>query len=405
MSQKVIIAGAGHAGGSVAANLRQYGFEGPIVLVGEEPLAPYQRPPLSKAWLKGEADSDSLLLRPVDWYGENGVELRLGQTVDAIDPASRTVRVGDRDEAYDLLVIATGARARRLEIPGSGLSGVLALRNAADAEALKGRLGPGRTLAVVGGGYVGLEAAASATALGGRATVLEREDRLLARVACEPLSRFYEGAHSRRGVEILTHASVVGFDGEDGTVTAVLLEDGRRSECDTALVGVGAIPNAELAQAAGLTCRDGVVVDEDARTSDPHIFAVGDVTFRPLPLYETAMRLESVPSALEQAKCAAAAIAGRPRPASETPWFWSDQFDLKLQMAGLALDCDKIVARGEPESESFALFHLSSGVIRAVEAVNAPQEFMAGRMMIGRRPKIDPDRLSDPSVPMKALMN
>jgi len=401
MSLRVVIVGAGHAGGSVAASLRQYGFDGAMTLIGDEPLCPYQRPPLSKAWLKGQADRDSLLLRPPDWYLENGVALRLGQSVDAIDREARTVAVNGSTETYDVLIIATGARARRLPVPGSDLDGVLSLRRVTDAEVLKERLGSGKNLVVVGGGYVGLEVAASAASLGGRATVLERESRLLARVASEPLSHFYERAHRQRGVEVLTHAAVTAFDGVDGMVSAVLLEDGRRIACDVALVGVGAQPNAELAQSAGLTCQDGVVVDDDTRTSDPSIFAVGDVTFRPLPFYGAFARLESVPSALEQAKCAAAAIVGRPRPAAETPWFWSDQFDLKLQMAGVALDCDETVLRGDPAAEAFALFHLRHEVIRAVEAVNAPQAFMAGRQLIGRRARIDRTRLADPSISMK----
>lgn len=401
MSLRVIIVGAGHAGGTIAVNLRQYGFEGTITLIGDEHLCPYQRPPLSKAWLKGEADHDSLLLRPLDWYRDNDVDLRLGHGVDAIHPESRSLILKGETLAYDALVLATGARARRLKVPGANLSGVLALRGVSDAEALRGCLGQGKHLAVVGGGYVGLEAAASAIALGGEATVLEREDRLLARVASEPLSRFYMQAHQRRGVNILTQASVIGFDGLSGAVSAVALADGRRIACDTALVGVGAQPNAELALAAGLVCRDGVVVDEDGRTSDANIYAAGDVTFRPLPLYETTARLESVPSALEQAKCVAAAITGRPRPTSETPWFWSDQFDLKLQMAGLAINCDRAVLRGDLAAEAFALFHLRGQLVQAVEAVNAPQAFMAGRQLIGRRARVDEKRLADPSVSMK----
>ena len=398
---RVVIVGAGHAGGMVAANLRQYGFEGPIVLIGEEPLAPYQRPPLSKAWLKGEADGDSLQLKEPDWYAANGVDMRLNTRADAIDLTARTVRASGQTIPYDALVIATGARARPLPIAGADLDGVQFLRTAADAEILKDRLGPGTRLAVVGGGYVGLEAAASAMALGGQATVLEREGRLLARVACEPLSRFYETAHRRRGVEILTSASVTALEGEAGKVSAVVLDDGRRIACDAALIGVGALPNMELAQAAGLVCRDGVVVDAEARTSDPHVWAVGDVTCRPLPLYAREGRLESVPSALELAKQAASAIAGRPQPAGEVPWFWSDQFDLKLQMAGLAVDADQQIVRGDPASESFAVFHLKGDVIRCVEAVNAPQEFMGGRMLIQKKTPVDVAKLADTSVSMK----
>ena len=399
---RVLIIGAGHAGGSVAAFLRQYGFDGPITLIGDEPIPPYQRPPLSKAWLKGEADADSLQLKDPTWWAETGCDLRLGQTVTRIDRAAQTVTVDGETLPYDALVIATGARARRIDLPGADLDGVLFLRTAADAEALKPRLGAGRRLAVIGGGYVGLEAAASATALGGSAVVLEREARVLARVASEPLSAFYQAAHARRGVEILTGASVVGLEG-DGSVEAVVLADGRRIACDTVLIGVGAIANTELAEAAGLDCRDGVMVDSAARTADAAIWAVGDVTRRPGGLFGGDIRFESVPNALEQAKQAAAAIAGRDQPAPEVPWFWSDQFDLKLQMAGLARDTDRQIIRGDPDSERFAVFHLQGDVIRCVEAVNAPPEFMGGRMMIGKQTPVDPAKLADPAVGMKAV--
>jgi 3-phenylpropionate/trans-cinnamate dioxygenase ferredoxin reductase subunit len=399
---RVLIIGAGHAGGSVAGFLRLYGFEGPITLIGDEPIPPYQRPPLSKAWLKGEADADSLQLKDPAWWAETGCDLRLGQTVTHIDRAARTVTVNGEALPYDALVIATGARARRIDLVGASLDGVLFLRTAADAEALKPRLGPRRRLAVIGGGYVGLEAAASATALGGSAVVLEREARVLARVASEPLSAFYQAAHARRGVEILTGASVVRLEG-DGSVAAVVLADGRRIACDTVLVGVGAIANTELAEAAGLNCRDGVIVDAAARTTDPAIWAVGDVTRRPGGLFGGDIRFESVPNALEQAKQAAAAIAGRDQPPAEVPWFWSDQFDLKLQMAGLARDSDRLVLRGDPDTERFAVFHLKGNVIRCVEAVNAPPEFMAGRMLIGKQTPVDAARLADPAISMKEV--
>lgn len=399
---RVVIVGAGHAGGSVAAFLRQYGFEGPITLIGEEPIAPYQRPPLSKAWLKGEADADSLQLKDPAWWVENGVDLRLNTPVTTIDRVAKTVTAGGETLPYDALVIATGARARALPLPGADLDGVLALRTAADAEALKARLGPGKRLVVIGGGYVGLEAAASALALGGSAVVLERETRVLARVASPILSHFYETAHAARGVEIVTGASIVAIEG-DGRAEVVRLADGRLFECDAVLVGVGALPNVELAEASGLACSDGVIVDAAARTADPSIWAVGDVTRRPSALFNRDIRFESVPNALEQAKQAASAIAGRDQPPAEIPWFWSDQFDLKLQMAGLAVDADQQVVRGDPAGESFAVFHLKGDVIRCVEAVNAPPEFMGGRLMIGKQAPVDPEKLADTTVGMKAV--
>ena len=401
---RVVIIGAGHAGGTAAALLRQYGHEGPIILAGEEPAAPYQRPPLSKAWLKGDADLEALLLRPETFYAEHGIELRTGATATAVDAAARTVTFADGTiEPYDALILATGSTARRLAIPGADRAGLLELRTLADAERLKAALGPGRRLAIVGGGYVGLEAAASARALGAEVVVIERMNRVLARVASETLSAFFTARHRREGVEILTGAEVSAF--EDA---GVRLADGRVIEADAVLVGVGALACDQLARAAGLACGNGVVVDETARTSDPAIWAIGDVTFRPVPTHGGHRhRLESVPNALEQAKQAAAAIVGRAAPTPEVPWFWSDQYDLKLQIAGLPDGADRQLVRGDPgivgEGASFAVFHLSGDRILCVEAVNAPAEFMAGRMMIGKATPVDAVKLVDPSVSMKQV--
>jgi 3-phenylpropionate/trans-cinnamate dioxygenase ferredoxin reductase subunit len=401
---KVVIVGAGHAGGSAAAFLRQYGHEGPIVLIGEEPLLPYQRPPLSKAWLKGEADADSLALKPQEWYAEANVALRLQGVATSLNRGDRTVTLASGEViTYDFLILATGARARELPIPGADLSGVLALRTAADAEGLKAALGEGKRLAVVGGGYVGLEAAASARALGAEATVIERESRVLARVACETLSTFFQDYHGARGVAFELNANVEAFEGTDGHVTGVRLKGGEVVACDAALVGVGAHPNVELAQDAGLECTGGIVVDLEARTSDPRVFAIGDVAHRPLPLYERQFRLESVPNALEQAKQAAAAIVGRAGPSPEVPWFWSDQYDLKLQIAGLPFDADSTIVRGDVAAAKFAVFHLKGDLVQAVEAVNAPPEFMAGKQLIAKRTPVSKTKLSDPAISMKEV--
>lgn len=403
-STKVVILGAGHAGGSAAAYLRQYGFEGPITLVGEEPIAPYQRPPLSKAWLKGEAGAEELMLKNESWYAENGCRLLLGVTGERIDRAAKTVTLSTGETVpYDVLIIATGARARKLPIPGADLEGVLELRTAADAEALKAALGPGKRLAVIGGGYVGLEAAASARALGADVVIVEKETRCLARVACEPLSSFFQDYHGKHGVEFELSAGVEAFEGKDGRITGVRLADGRVIACDTALVGVGAIANDEIAREAGLPCVGGVVVDLEARTSDPAIFAIGDVTHRPLPLYGREFRLESVPNALEQAKQAASAIAGRPQPNPEVPWFWSDQYDLKLQIVGLPFDADSLLIRGDPAAAKFAVFHLKGDLVQAVEAVNAPPEFMMGKQLIAKRTPVSREKLADTAISMKEV--
>jgi 3-phenylpropionate/trans-cinnamate dioxygenase ferredoxin reductase subunit len=397
---KVLIIGAGHAGGSVAAFLRQYGHEGPIVLAGQEDAPPYQRPPLSKAWLKGEADLEALLLRPLSFYAEQNIDFRSSTVAVSIDPEAKTVAFHDgSSETYDVLVLATGSTARKLPVPGGDHPDLLELRTLKDAERLKAVLGPGRRLAVVGGGYVGLEAAASARALGADAIVIERAPRVLARVASETLSIFYTAQHRARGVEILTAAEVVAV-ARDG----VTLADGTVVQADAVLVGVGALACDGLPRSAGLRCDDGVVVDDQARTSDPAIFAVGDMTRRPIPVHGGVHhRLESVPNALEQAKQAAAAIVGRPGPSPEVPWFWSDQYDYKLQIAGLPFEAEGQVVRGDPAAGSFAVFHLAGNRIVCVEAVNAPPEFMAGKQLIAKATPVDADRLADMAVSMKAV--
>ncbi|WP_295167530.1 FAD-dependent oxidoreductase [uncultured Brevundimonas sp.] len=398
---KVLIIGAGHAGGSVAAFLRQYGHEGPIVLAGEEDAPPYQRPPLSKAWLKGEADLEALLLRPLSFYAEQNIDFRPSTVAVSVDPAAKTVAFHDgSSETYDILVLATGSTARKLPVPGGDHPDLLELRTMKDAERLKAVLGPGKRLAVVGGGYVGLEAAASARALGAEAVVIERAPRVLARVASETLSAFFTAQHRAHGVEILTDAEVVAV-ARDG----VSLADGSVVSADAVLVGVGALACDALARSAGLTCDDGLVVDAEARTSDPAIFAVGDMTRRPIPVHGGGAhhRLESVPNALEQAKQAAAAIVGRAGPTPEVPWFWSDQYDVKLQIAGLPFDADRQVVRGDPTASGFAVFHLNGDRIVCVEAVNAPPEFMAGKQLIAKATPVDTGKLADPAVSMKAV--
>jgi len=400
----VVIVGGGHAGGSVAAFLRQYGYEGAITILGEEPIAPYQRPPLSKAWLKGEADADSLALRPDSFYAEKHINVRLATVAASIQREAKTVTLeGGETVPYETLILATGARARWLDLPGVDLDGVQVLRTAADAEMLKLALGPGKRLAVVGGGYIGLEAAASARALGADAVVIESQTRILARSSCEPLSAFFTDYHQARGVTFELGAVIEGFEAEHGHVSGVRLAGGRVVPCDDVVVGVGIIPRDELARDAGLECVNGVVVDLEARTADPDVFAIGDVTHRPMPLYDRMFRLESVANALEQAKQAASAIVGRPAPAQEVTWNWSDQYDIKLQIAGMPFDADDILLRGDPASAKFAVFHLKGDVIRAVEAINAPAEFMAARQLIGSQKPIDRAKLADTTISMKEV--
>lgn len=414
---RVVIVGAGHGGGAAVASLRQAGHRGAIVLIGDEPVVPYHRPPLSKAYLKGTAAPNSLKLRPDSWYLANGVELRLGTTATAIDPAAKTVALADGGVVpYDFLVLATGSRARRLTIAGADLAGVHTLRDMRDADMIRDAIGPSRRLVIVGGGYVGLEAAASAIALGAQAVLLEREPRILARVACAPLAAFFHRYHTDKGVEIVTGADVRGFAGADGHVTGVVVAGQGAGQgggdmtidCDAVLVGVGAEISDGLARAAGLRCEvGGVVVDDVGRTSDATIYAVGDMTWRPMPLYGDRMfRLESVPNANEQARRAAADILGKPQAAHEVPWFWSDQYDLKLQIAGIPFDSHRIVVRGSVNDAKFAIFHLSdAGRVLAVEAVNMAQAFMGGRTLVGEARVVDDALLADVDVPMKAIVN
>lgn len=401
---RIIIIGAGHGGGTVAALLRQQGHDGPILLIGEEPHPPYQRPPLSKGWLKGEVDEDGLLLRPRDWYAGADIDLRTSTRVVKINRAAKTVTLStDEVLPYDTLILATGARARQLALPGSDLNGFLELRTLEDAEAIKAGFRPGFRLAIIGGGYVGLEVAASARKLGAEVDVLEREDRLLARVAGPVLSTFFREVHEAHGIRFHFGVAVEGFEGLDGHVSGIQLAGDRILHCDAVLVGIGAIPNDDLARDAGLVCDDGVVVDSQARTSDPDIYALGDMTRRPMPLYGRSVRLESVPNALEQARQAAAAICDRPEPKPDTPWFWSDQYDIKLQIAGMPFDVDQIVVRGDPATRKFAVFHLSGRRLQAVEAINSPPEFMVGRQWLASRREIDPVRLADTRLSMKEV--
>jgi len=406
MSAGVVIIGAGHAGGAMAAALRQSGYADPITLIGEEPVAPYQRPPLSKAWLKGEAQQADLLLRPESFYAEKSIGLRTSTRVASIDRAARTVRLADGESVpYEHLVIATGSRLRKLDVPGIDTPGVLELRTLADAERIRAALRPGIRLAIVGGGYIGLEVAASARSLGAEVVVIERESRLLARVASPELSAFFERCHRDHGVAIELGASVSGFESRDGQVCAVRLADGRSLPCEVAVVGIGAQAQDGLAAQAGLSCRDGIVVDELCRTSDPSIHAIGDCTQRPLPRYGASMRLESVPNALEQARQAAADVCGKPAVKSDVPWFWSDQYDVRLQIVGLPRDVASKVVRGDPSAGKFCVFHLDAdGALQALEAVNSPGEFAAARQWVGARQLIDPTRAADTRLTPKQII-
>ena len=403
----ITIVGSGHGGGAFAAALRSGGYTGEIVLIGDEPHIPYQRPPLSKDYLKDAASFQQLQLKPEQYYHDQHISTHLGSRVESIDPAAKTIALeGGLTLSYGVLVLATGSRPRRIPLPGIDLKGIHELRTIADADALKPIMQDGKRIALIGGGYIGLEVAASAIGLGGGAVVVEREARVLARVASEPLSNFLQDFHRAKGVEILVDSQVTGLEGDaEGFVTAVALSDGRRIPCDAALLCVGGVPNDELAKAAGLACDGGIVVDLAGRTSDPSIYALGDVTRRPLPLYDDQMfRLESVPNALEQGKQVAAELLGKPAPAAEVQWFWSNQYDLKIQIAGLPLGADRRIVRGNPGEGKFSVCHLAGNRLLCVEAVNSPADFLSAKNLIGQKAAMDLDKVADSAVALKIAL-
>ncbi|MBV8191393.1 MAG: FAD-dependent oxidoreductase [Alphaproteobacteria bacterium] len=399
----LIIVGAGQAAAQLVASLAQDGYSGPVTLLGDEPHLPYQRPPLSKKYLAGELALDRLYVKPAAFYEKAGVDLRLGTRVERIDRPGKAVILADGTALpYSTLVLATGSRPRRLALPGSELDGVFYLRTVADVDAIRGRFADARSLVVVGGGYIGLELAAVATKHGLQVTVLEQVPRLMARGVGPVVSAFYESLHRSEGVRLVTGAKVLGFEGKD-RVTAVVAEDGVHP-ADLVVVGVGALPNVELAAAAGLTVENGIVVDAECRTDDPAIYAIGDCTKQVHALTGQPLRLESVHNALEQGRVAAAAICGRPPPTLQVPWFWSDQYDVKLQMVGLSQGHDQAVVRGDPGSgRSFAVFYLREGQLIAVDAVNRAPEFMLSKQLIADRARPDPAKLADERVAVKDL--
>ncbi|HEY0107173.1 MAG TPA: FAD-dependent oxidoreductase [Rhizomicrobium sp.] len=402
MSERIVIIGAGQSGAQAVASLRADGFAGAITMVGDEPFAPYQRPPLSKAYLMGTMERDRLFLKPDAFYRDANCELVLGVAATKIDRAAKTVALADgRHLPYDKLLIATGSRVRKIRCPGADLPGVHYLRGIEDVDGLRAVFEPGKKLAIVGGGYIGLEVAAVAAKRGIDVTVFEAMDRVMARAVSIPVSDFYDKVHRAAGVNILLDTGVEAFEG-DGRLEAVRAK-GKSYPADVVLVGIGIVPNQELAREAGLGCDDGIVVDEKSNaTGDPSIFAVGDCT-RHVGREGTALRLECVQNAIDQAKHAALQMVGKPNVYREVPWFWSDQYDLKLQIAGLARPSDAIVLRGNPEARKFAVFHLRDGAVAAVEAVNAAPEYLVGRKLIADGARIAPERLADTSIPMKTI--
>ena len=399
MLDSVVIVGAGQAAAQLVASLAQDGFTGAVTLVGDEPHLPYQRPPLSKKYLAGELALDRLYVRPAAFYEKAGTKVMLGTPVERIDRDTKAVLLGDGTRlSYATLVLATGSRARTLALPGVDREGVFFLRNIADVEALRARFAPGKSLVVVGGGYIGLELAAVAAKLGLKVTVLEQAPRVMGRGVGPVVSHFYERLHREEGVQVHTGVAVRRL--EAGQVVC----DGGSHPADLVLIGTGAIPNVELARAADLAVEDGIAVDAECRTSDPSIYAIGDCTTQHHALFAQRLRLESVHNALEQGRIAAASICGRPAPSPQVPWFWSDQYDVKLQMVGLSAGHDEAVVRGDPErSRSFAVFYLRQGALIAVDAVNRAPEFMMSKQLIADRARLDPAKLRDETVAVRDL--
>ncbi len=402
MPDTVVIAGAGQAAAQAIISLRHGGFAGDILLVGEEPYLPYQRPPLSKKFLAGETELERLYLRPEHFYREHRVNLRLGTRLDGINRSARTVRIDGSDVGYDRLLLATGSHARRVPIPGQDSPQVHYLRTIDDVRGIQAEFQPGKRIVVVGGGYIGLEVAAVAVTAGLQVTVIEIADRLMARVVAPPISRFYLKAHEDAGVRFRLEAGVTEIrDGDD--CCHVVCTSGAPLPADLVVVGVGILPATQLAEEAGLRCSNGITVDEFCRSSDPHIYAAGDCTNHPNSLLGRRLRLESVHNATEQGKTAALSILGKPEAYAQIPWFWSDQYDLKLQMTGIAEQYTAMVIRGEPASRSFAVFYFIGERLIAVHAVNSPREFMLSKKLIAQGARLEPGAVADASIPFKDL--
>ena len=404
MTETHVIVGAGQAGGRAAEAMRACGFAGRIVLIGEEPHVPYERPPLSKQVLLGEAEPSSTHLLPAESYAEQRIELRLGARVVAIDRGVARVELGDGSaEPYNKLLLTTGSRVRRPPLPGIELGGVHALRGIEDSLAIRDALVRDARIVIVGGGYIGLEVAAAARVRECRVTVIEMLDSLLARVMTPDMGAYFARLHRDRGVVLCLGTGVAAFEGAE-KVERVRLADGSILTADAVIVAVGIDPDTELAQAAGLEIGDGIVVDAFGRTSDPKIFAAGDVTEHPNPFLGRRVRLESWQNAQNQAIAAAQAMCGDSEPYAEIPWFWSDQYDINLQMLGLPDAESESVRRGELGSPAFTVFYLSEDRVIAATAINSAPDIAVARRLIERKRRIDPKRLADPDTALRALL-
>ena len=402
MTQRLIVVGGGQAAAQTVQSLRQQGFDGAITLIGDEPFLPYQRPPLSKRYLAGELPRERLFLRPAAFYADKAIELELDTHVAEIDLRRHVVRLADGGKRdYDSLLLATGSRPRRLELPGADLDGIHYLRSIADVDAIMASLTRSARIVLIGAGYIGLEVAAVLRQRGLGVTVLEAAERVMSRVVCPTVSAYYHRRHVQAGVEIRYGVEIRAFRGRRRVESIDV--SGEPLACDVVIVGIGVVPNTQLASAAGLACGNGIIVDEFARTADPVVLAAGDCTNHPHPLLGRRVRLESVQNAIHQAKVAAASLLGAPTAYSEVPWFWSDQYDAKLQIAGLSEGFEEIAIRGDVDTDTFAAYYLAGNRLIAVDAVNSPRDFMQGRKIIASGIAVTAAQLRDPSTDIAAL--
>jgi 3-phenylpropionate/trans-cinnamate dioxygenase ferredoxin reductase component len=412
MTGGALIVGAGQAGVQLAVSLRDYGYRGSITVIGAEAQPPYQRPPLSKAFLNGTANLTSLELRTQAFYTERRIDVVSAERITQLHlspsgPRGRGNALTDRGRtlAFDHLALTVGARPRRLDLPGTDLDGVCYLRVVDDATRLRAHLTAARDVVVIGGGFIGLEAAAVARAAGKNVTVLEVAERLISRSVAPVISEFYRQAHTRRGTAIRLGTEIAGIHGEHAHVTGVRLEDGTLLPADLVVVGVGVLPRTELAEQLGLVCDGGIVVDEFARTSEPSVVAAGDCTVMPNPLTgEGPVRQESMPNAVGQARVAAATLVGKPQPYKDVPWFWSDQFDLKLQIAGMTNEYDDVVVRGDPDSERFSVLYYRRGNLLAIHAVNRAPDYLAVRKALSVGAPLPAERAVMSHLSLKELL-
>lgn len=400
-----LIVGGSHAAAQMVASLRQEGWAGKISMVSAEPELPYHRPPLSKGYLVGGQHREQLLIRPAEFYRKAEVELILGSRVTQIDRVRKRISLHDGEEIpYDRLALTTGAKVRKLTVPGHDLEGVLYLRDLHDVDRTRKFVGAGKHAVIIGGGYIGLEAAASLRKLGMEVTVLEALPRVLQRVTAPEVSAFYTRVHREEGVDLMTDSVVDSINGK-GAVASITCSDGTELKADLVIIGIGVVPETELAESAGLETENGIVVDEFARSSDHDIVAAGDCANHFNPLYRERIRLESVQNATDQAKIAARTICGHLDPYKALPWFWSDQYDLKLQIAGLSQGYDQVVIRGDSKTgRSFAAFYFADGKFIAADAVNRPKEFMLSRRLLIEGVSPDPALLGDESVAVQAIL-